>query len=72
MIRGRARRATLPTRSKRPERTRSLFDRLKAAAKKKARGQLSPVVCIEAIEAAVYAKLTSTPAWRSSGNCFRT
>jgi 3-hydroxyacyl-CoA dehydrogenase len=30
-----------------------LFDRLKAAAMKKARGQLSPVVCIEAIEAAV-------------------
>ena len=33
-----------------------LFDRLKAEAKKKARGQLSPVVCIDAIMAAVYAK----------------
>ena len=30
-----------------------LFDRLKTEARKKARGQLSPLVCIEAIEAAV-------------------
>ncbi|MDX1715840.1 MAG: 3-hydroxyacyl-CoA dehydrogenase NAD-binding domain-containing protein [Anderseniella sp.] len=33
-----------------------LFDRLRDAAKKKARGQLSPVVSIDAILAAVYAK----------------
>jgi 3-hydroxyacyl-CoA dehydrogenase len=33
-----------------------LFEQLKADAKKKARGQLSPVFCIDAIMAAVYAK----------------
>ena len=33
-----------------------LFDGLRAAAKAKARGQLSPMVCIDAIEAAVTAK----------------
>ncbi len=33
-----------------------LFDELRKAAEKKARGQLSPVVCIDAIEAAVTAK----------------
>ncbi len=33
-----------------------LFDGLRAAAEKKARGQLSPLVCIDAIEAAVTAK----------------
>lgn len=33
-----------------------LFDDLRAAASKKARGQMSPIVCIDAIEAAVTAK----------------
>ena len=33
-----------------------LFDRLKADAKKKARGQLSPLIALDAIMAAVYAK----------------
>ncbi len=33
-----------------------LFDRLRSAVKAKAKGQLSPVVCLDAIMAAVYAK----------------
>ncbi len=56
MTRARARPVAYRTRSSLPAKDKDLFDRLKADAKKKARGQLSPLIALDAIMAAVYAK----------------